>query len=135
MTITKDTGRQYVLTTDYLTVDIVSLDTSAAVEEAFDLPANAVVVGGEIIVDTVWNSATSDVLDLGDDGDTNRYLAAVDLTALARTEFVDANLGFLNTESNTIDAIWTGVGAVPTTGSARIRVFYVIQNRTNENMG
>lgn len=135
MTISKDTGRQYVLSTDYLTVDITSLDVSAQAEEAFELPPNAVVVGGEIIVDTVWNSGTSDVLDLGDEVDVNRYLAAVDLTALARTEFVDANLGFLSVEADTIDAIWTGVGAAPTTGSARIRVFYVVQGRTNENEG
>lgn len=133
MTVTLDTERQYSLSTDFLTVGFADL-TSAVACPLADIPIGAVVVGGEVVVDTVFNSATSDVLDVGDGVDDDRYTASqVDLTALGRTAFTLT--GFEYTANDTIDAIWTGVGAAPSTGSFRVRFEYVIQGRGNENQG
>jgi hypothetical protein len=130
-----DSGRQYTLSTDYLTInydDLTGQDSTAVA--AFDIPAGATVLGGEIIVDTVFDSTTSDVLDLGDEADVNRYLAAVDLTTAARTAFVAANLGFEYTEPDTIDVVHTaGTADTAAQGSLRIRLEYSIQGRSNEN--
>ena len=129
MAITKDFERQYVLSAE-VEIDYTQLVTGVA-QEAIDIPQNAVVIGGEWIVDTVWDSGTSDVLDIGDGGDVNRYIAADDLTAAGRNVLLLT--GFKYTAADTIDAEWTGTGAVPSQGAGRLLVQYVKTGRGNEN--
>lgn len=105
--------------------------TSGTGASFIKLPYNSVVLGGYIIVDTVWNSATSDVVDLGDTTDPDRYTtSAVDLTALGLTALTLT--GFINTGGLDFDAEWTGVSTAPTTGAARVYVEYMITDRATE---
>lgn len=102
--------------------------TTAVAAASVSVPEGAVVVGGYLVIDVVWNSLTSDVLDLGDDLDVDRYSATpVDITALGVTA-LDVT-GFAYTTANTIDVIWTGVGTAPTTGTARLVVEYYVEGR------
>jgi len=102
--------------------------TSATAAASVTVPEGAVVVGGYLIIDTVWNSATSDVMDIGDAGDVDRYSATpVDITALGATA-LDVT-GFAYTALDTIDVIWTGVSTAPTTGDARLVVEYYVEGR------
>jgi len=137
MSITKDSGRQYPLVAVVdITYDdfVVSGDETSGVYEAIDLPANATVVGGELIVDTAWDTATTATADIGDDGDPDRYTASpLNLKSAGRTAL--ALTGYEYTASNTIDIDFVTAGADATAGAARLIVQYVIDDRACENQG
>ena len=136
MAITKKSGRQEVIASTPVTIsyDTIGNDTTSAV--AFlDVPANAIVVGGYIVVDTAFNSTTSDVLDVGDGVDDDRYtptqinLQTVGATALSVT-------GYKYTAADTLDIKWTaGATGTATQGSARIWVEYIVYGRAAFSQG
>lgn len=146
MAITKDSGRQtpLVAVLDVGYADLTGLDATAV--EAIDLPSGAVVTNGWVSVTEVFNSTTSDVLDVGDDADVDRYTttAPLDLTALGTYHFdnmgdivtVKTGGGYRYTVSNTIDVIHTGGTAdTATTGAFTLYVEYYIEDRANEVQG
>jgi len=133
MAVTKESGRQYALYADVV-IDYDDL-TSAVAAEAIDLPAGAIVTGGFINILTVWNSATSDVLDIGDGADVDRYTPTpLDIDAAVGMQAITVT-GFEYTANDTIDVIWTGVSTAPTTGQLHLVVEYILDGRANENMG
>ena len=127
MSITKNSGRQWPIVAE---VDFAFGDfgASGVIEAALDLPGNAVIIMGEIVIDTVFNSGTSDTLTVGDVGGTeNRYASGVNgqaaaLTALTRN-------GVRNTAPTAVGIKWTGVGAAPTQGAGRLLVAYSREGR------
>lgn len=126
MAITKRDGRQEI---KFAYVDINLADiTSAVAAAAIDLPQNAVVVGGGVIVKEVFNSTTSDVLDVGDAGSQNRYKNDVNLQALGYTALIPT--GYIYTEPGSIKVHWTSGGGTPSTGKARLEVHYVVLGRS-----
>lgn len=109
--------------------DYTELTTAVATALA-KIPAGGRVVGGGVLVETVWNSGTSDVLDIGDGADDDRYSSSqIDLTALGFTA-LDISY-FKYTTTDWIDGVWTGTGAVPTTGAAKLFVEYIIDGNGN----
>lgn len=102
-------------------IDIGFADPTAygTAENAFNLPANAIIVGGDLTVVTAWNSATSASLTLGDAGSANRYANAVDLKTAARTALTIT--GYKHTVGEWLKANLAQVGAA-TAGAARLRV-------------
>lgn len=130
MSITKNSGRQYPLV-EKVAIGHADLTSGSAVE-AIDLPPNATVIGGEFVVETVWDSATSDVADIGDGVDDDRYTSSqIDLQSAGRTALTLT--GYKYTGKDTIDITWTGVGGSLTQGSAYLLIQYVIDDRANEN--
>jgi len=132
MAITQKTGRQALVVAEvaFAFGDLTSGVAAAAVT----VPLGAVVVSGAVVVDTAWNSATSDVIDIGDGGATQRYLAAQDIkTATGRFPLVPTD--FVYTADDTIDAIWTGVSTAPSAGAARLHVEYYVENRRDLTAG
>lgn len=97
------------------------------------VPAGSIVVGGEVVVTTAYDSATSAALDLGDGGDPNRYtsspvdIKAAGLTALTLT-------GYDYTETDDVEATITLTGATAA-GSVTINVMYVVAGRGHEVQG
>ena len=65
MPIKKIAGRQELVVT-YLNIGFADPTTYGVAEPAIDLPGNAVIVGGDVVVTTAWNSATTATLKLGD---------------------------------------------------------------------
>ena len=129
MPITLVAGRQDILVAE-VTINYTDM-TSGVAEKAVQLPPNAVVVGGGISVDTVWDSGTSDVLDLGDANDPNRYTSSqINLQSAGYTALTIT--GFKDVDGLPINATWTGVGAAPAQGSARVWVNYTIADRSVE---
>ena len=126
-TANKNFGRQYPLVaTQTITYADVAGGTAQAV---LDVRPGTRIIGGFLKVDTVWNGTTP-LLDLGDDGDADRYTASqIDLTAVATTALTIT--GYKYTESNTIDATISVTGT-PSQGSATLVVMYVIDGRANE---
>ncbi|NIQ14286.1 MAG: hypothetical protein GTO02_07745 [Candidatus Dadabacteria bacterium] len=130
MAITKLSGRQEVIASQPVTIAWDTLSSDAAVAEAvFDIPANAIIVGGGIVVDTAFNSTTSDVLDLGDGSDDDRYTPTpINLQATGFTAWTVT--GFKYTTADTIDLEWTaGAASTATAGSARLWLEYIVDGR------
>lgn len=131
MAVTKNPARQEAV---HAYVDIAYGDlTSGTDHAAIEVPANAVVVEGAVVVSTAWNSATSDVLDVGDSGSQNRYkndinIAATGLTAITPT-------GYKYTTKDNITVRWVGVSTAPTTGALRLRVSYIVIGKSEFTQG
>ena len=108
--------------------------TSGTVEDLCQIPAGATVVGGEIIVDTAWDSGTSDTLDIGDGDDDDRYTSTIiNLQTATRTALTLT--GYKYTETDTIDGTPTSAGTAATAGAARINIMYVVEDRGHEVQG
>lgn len=128
MPITRNSGRQNALRAyvPFTYVDFVS----GVAQLAAELPGDTIVTGGELVITTAWNSATSDTMKVGDGVVTDRYKASINAAAVARTALVPT--GFRNTEKDTVDITWTGAGAAPTQGAGFLSVEYIAINRATE---
>lgn len=131
MAITQNSDRQYPLSAyvEFSYADFVSGVYAAAV----DMPADAIVVGGDFVITTAFNSATSDTFTVGDDTDDDEYGAAINGQTAARTALVPT--GFQFAQNGTVGLKWTGAGAAPSAGAGFLHVQYVREGRSNENQG
>lgn len=130
MPIVLDSGRQYPLVIEF---DIAFDDLVSGVSTKIaDLPPNALIIEGSIVVITAFDSATSDTLDVGTLLDPNRFIASpLDITALGFTALVPTE--FISSEADAeIHATWVGVGAAPTAGLVKVVIQYIVDNRGNE---
>lgn len=132
MAITKNRGRQHV-SSAYVDFTFADLASGVAAE-AIDLPIGAQVVGGDIVVDTAFNSATSDVIVVGDALSANRYYASASIAAAGRNPLLVTGYRSLAT-SNKVRVTWTGVGAAPSAGAIRLRVDYIVNKRAAFTQG
>ena len=94
------------------------------------LPGNAVVVSGEITVQTAWDSETSAELNVGDSATADRYVAGVDLTTTGRTALTLT--GFQTQAPGDILGALAEVGDAATVGEALLIVGYVVEGRGGE---
>ena len=133
MPIKKNSSRQELIAA-HLTIGFADITTYGTAEPAIDLPGNAVVVGGDVVVTTAWNSATTATLKLGDAADDDRYTAAaVDLKTVGRTALTLT--GFKHTVSEALKALVAQTGAAATAGSARITIQYFVEGRSTFTQG
>lgn len=131
MPIKKNSGRQEVIaaTADFTFADIVS----GVYQDAIDVPAGAIVVGGHLAITTLFNSATTDQFSIGDKvgsaAAVNTTYAALsaDVTAVGAVPLVP--MGKKYAVPSTIGIVWTGTGAAPTAGVARLTVQYIVDGR------
>lgn len=150
MAITKDSSRQYPLVARLVVgyADGKGVFDDGTQTEAIDLPAGAIVLGGYVRVNTVFNSTSSDALIVGDGVDPNRYIATCSLQALGHYHFIMGDVltanttsatvgpGYKYAASDTIDITWTaGTANTATTGEFEIVVFYMVDSRQQENQG
>ena len=105
--------------------------TSGVALPAIDIPAGAIIKEVNVYVDTAFNSATSDSLVVGDGGATNRFVASVSIAATGGKAMVATAKGYKYAVNDTIDVIWTGVGAAPSTGKFRLMVEYFQDGRAD----
>jgi len=100
----------------------------AVVCQAINLPEGAVVVGGEVVVETAGVGPTAYTVSLGDSASATRYANAVNLLSAARTALTLT--GFRTSENIRLTIASTVANA--TAGKATVRVLYEIPNRANE---
>lgn len=132
MPITKNSARQCPVVAH---VDINLADLVSGTDlQAIELPLNAVVIGGGITVTEVFNSTTSDVLDVGDATVQNRYLNDGSLRTLARVPLVPTGFKAGTAERN-ITVRWVSGGGTPTTGKLRLDVTYYVVGRSEFTQG
>lgn len=133
MPVTKNAGRQapIVAWVDFTFADI---PVTATVYDLIDLPPGAIVIGGDLVVTTAWNTATTATLSLGDASAATRYGATIDLKAAARTELTPT--GFVHTPTEkAIRGTTAFAGAAATAGAARLRVDYIVKGRSAFSQG
>src|SRR2546430_5677579 len=84
-------------------IDVVLANLASGVDlPAIEVPAGASLVSGDVVVTEVFNSTTSDVIDIGDPGSENRYVNDVNGQALGRTALVPT--GYVYTAPTKISA-------------------------------
>lgn len=126
MPITLNSNRQQ---SRWATLDVAYGDlVSGVAADAIKLPVGAVVVGGAVVVNTAWNSATSDVLVVGDSASSNRYKTSFSIAATGRTALTPTGYATLST-TRAIQIEWTGTGAAPSAGQLRLEVEYIVPGR------
>jgi len=104
--------------------------TTVAETNSFDiinLPYGAVVVGGDVITETVFDTAGWDIT-VGDSTTADRYLGATDVKSAARVALVPT--GYVSDGASL--RISVQCDDVCTTGKLTVRVLYTIRNRINE---
>jgi len=128
MAITKNVGRQDILVArvEFGYADL----TSGSFEAAAELPPNAEVVGGELVIDTVFDSGTSDTLTVGDSSSGGRYASGIDGQSAARTALTPT--GYRYTGRDNVGITWTGAGTAPSQGAGHLNVQYIIKDRAVE---
>lgn len=129
MPIKTNFERQYVLSAF---VDFTYADLAAGANVAIEVPGGAVVVGGDLAIDTVFDSTTN-TLAVGDGGSATRYLGATNVKATGRTAITPT--GYVYPATDTIDLTYALTGSASTTGAGRLRIDYIIRGRGNENQG
>ncbi len=122
MAITKNKNRQFKSVAE-VAFDFADLASGVA-QEAVDLPSGAVRDSVQLYVDEAWNSATSDVIEVGDAASNARHIASVSVAAVGGKAPVTESLGYKDNAHSAITIKWTGVGAAPTAGKARLIVEY-----------
>lgn len=137
----KSSGRQFPLVAEFkfdLTDTMVATDGvvrafgaagASAVFDAINLPQGAVLIGGELVVETASNDGGTATVAVGDSVSATRYLAATSIKAAGRTALVptgyrgngeDLRLTFANASGNA------------TAGTLTVRALYTINGRAHE---
>ena len=108
--------------------DFGKTEAHDVVAQIINLPEGAVVIGGEIVVETAGVGPTVYTASLGDSASANRYANAVDLKTASRTALT---LTGYRTSENLRLTINSTVAAA-SAGKATVRVLYVLPGRANE---
>ncbi|GKT19797.1 hypothetical protein AVHY2522_23800 [Acidovorax sp. SUPP2522] len=133
MAIKKNASRQELIVA-HLNIGYADPTTYGNAENAFDLPGNAIVLGGDVVVKTPWNSATTATLKLGDAVDDDRYTASpIDLKTAGRTALTLS--GYTHTVAEALKATIAQTGAGATAGAARITISYYVEGRSAFTQG
>lgn len=103
--------------------------TDNIVFDAIALPPNAVVIGGDVTVETAYVGPTAATVAVGDSVSATRYLAATSVLAAGRTALVPT--GYRGNGEDVRLTIATTV-ANATAGKVTVRVLYTVTGRANE---
>ena len=116
-------------------VDIKLEDfADGAVQDAIELPGDAIVVGGFVQPITTFNAATTATLKVGDALDDDRYTpAAADVKALAVVPLTIT--GYQMPAMGKLKVTYASTGAAATTGKCRLAVSYIRAGRTQSTQG
>jgi hypothetical protein len=129
-----DSGRQSPLVADFqYTFDQLISGTYIPLVK---LPQGAIVTKVFLGTTTAFNSATSDSFSIGDQdtggaANATRYAAST-AAAAAGLNVQGICTGKKYAVGGTVGIVWTGVGAVPTTGAGSLQVEYIMDGRATE---
>ena len=107
-----------------------SVYTDAGTFEVINLPQGAVIIGGDLIVETAGVGPTVYTMSVGNSGSATAYLAATNLLASARTALTGLGLG--SNDGKNVRVTIASTVANATDGKFRLRVEYVIDGRAEE---
>ncbi len=102
----------------------------SSVFEVINLPAGAVIVGGELIVETAGVGPTVYTVAVGTAGSPESFLVATDAKATTRAPLT--GLGLQANDGKNVRVTVNATVAPATAGKFRLRVEYVIDGRATE---
>ena len=134
MPITRDPGRQPVTHAE-VTINFADPIAYGTAENAIELPPGARIVGGDVTILTPFNSTTNTIA-IGDVTAAARYGTGIDLKAAAGTRTALTLTGFVTTPAERfVRANLAQTGGVPTAGSVRLSIGYVVSRRSHFTQG
>lgn len=136
MAITKNSNRQdpLVAKADFTFADFnAGAVTATTIFAALDLPVNAIVISGHLVVTTAFNSTGAVTASVGDGGSAARYLGDTSLKSAARTALVPT--GYKYTAGDAIDLDVAIATDASTAGAGYLIVEYIVDGRGVENQG
>lgn len=104
--------------------------TSGTTFDIVDLPPGAIVVGGEVIVDTAFTTTGAATISLGDSASATRYANAVNMKAAARTALTVT--GYNNVGGLSLRMTLSLADTAAAAGAVRIQLQYIIDQRVDE---
>lgn len=107
-------------------LDFGKANIASAAFDIINLPVDAVIVGGEVVTDTAFDTAGYDIT-IGDADSANRYLASTDVKAAGRTALVPT--GYRVTGPLRLTRVSDDVC---TAGKMSVRVLYIQEGRGTE---
>jgi hypothetical protein len=114
---------------DFGSSGVVTNNTFRAVA----LPPGAVIIGGELIVETAYTGSTAATINVGDASSAARFLSATDLKTAGRTAIpLTTTLPMAENTGTDIQIQVSTTVAAATAGKARVRILYTVDNRANE---
>lgn len=133
MAITKSSARQELITA-VVDINFGDIPTTATAYDALELPANSIVVSGDLTVVTAWATTTTATLSVGDATLGTRFLTAANLMVAGRSALVPTGFKHTNTEKM-VKGTTAITGAAATAGYARLSVQYYVQGRSTFAQG
>ena len=127
----KTLGSTAALSTDPTESGLNGPAANTIVFDAIPMPPGAVIIGGEVVVETAYAGSTAATVSLGIAGSTTALANAVDMKTAARTALTLTSPLLANAGQNLRATIAYTV-ANATAGKARLRVQYTIDQRSNE---
>ena len=107
-------------------IDIIGATNTTAVGI---IPANSQIVDVILNVTTVSNDGGTATVQVGHAGDTDEYLPATNVKAVATTRgTIGADGTDIGTSDQTVNAIYTAANGNGTTGAATVTVLYIQNN-------
>lgn len=103
--------------------------------KAFWIPSGAFDITGSVTPLVAFNSATSDVVDVGNVTTGNAYKDDANIHALTLTPIALASFPVQSPQGFWVYVTWTGVGAAPTAGKFRLKLEYLMENRDQFDHG
>lgn len=135
-----DSGRQQVIAAyvDLTQATLADTDTVYAsgsynvtntsfVLDGIELPENAVVTGGDLVVSTVFDSATAATVSIGDSASATKYLGATSIKSAARTAVVPT--GFVVTNATNKVKLTFALNGATTAGALTVQIYYIVKGR------
>lgn len=107
-------------------VDFGKANIASAAFDIINLPVDAVIVGGEVVTDTAFDTAGYDIT-IGDADVANRYLASTDVKGTGRVALVPT--GYRVTGPVRLTRVSDDVC---TAGKLSVRVLYIQEGRGTE---
>lgn len=136
MTLKNDPGRQWPLVAkqEFTYADFGDgAVTASTIFELLEIPQNAIILGGLLVVTEAFNSSGAATISIGDGDDPDRYLGDTNLKATGATALVPT--GYEYSAEDTIDgdvAIATGAA---TAGAGFLIVEYMVDGRAHTSHG
>ena len=114
-------------------VDVALADLATA-QDAFELPAGAIVVDGFVAVSESFDAGTTATLKIGDSVDDDRYTATpANVKAVGTTRLTAT--GYEVPATSKVKFTFAQTGTAATTGKARVGVAYIRAGRTQSTQG
>lgn len=129
----KTLGSTVALSQDPLETGLTGPAANTITFDAIPLPIGAVIVGGEVIVETAAAGSTAYTVSVGIAGNTTAYANAVSALAAGRTALtLTTTVPMTSNAGQNVRLTVAYTVANATAGKVRVRVMYTIDGRANE---